>query len=85
MGQDRPICDVRVVYALPPIATKPLRRTNSRFVPKATFRAAEKRSTNVDQSIDAQRIAADIAKLPKVPSHILKGVPMRRHSASQDD
>jgi len=34
---------------------------------------------------EARRIAANIAKLPMVPSHIMKEIPRQRHSASRDD
>ena len=34
---------------------------------------------------EARRIAANIAKLPMVPSHITKEIPRQRHSASRDD
>jgi hypothetical protein len=30
---------------------------------------------------DARQIAANIAKLPMVPSHIMKEIPRQRHSA----
>ena len=34
---------------------------------------------------DARRIAANIAKLPMVPSHVLKEIPRQRYSVSRDD
>jgi hypothetical protein len=33
----------------------------------------------------SRRIAVNIAKLPMVPSYILKEIPRQRHSASRDD
>jgi K+/H+ antiporter YhaU regulatory subunit KhtT len=33
---------------------------------------------------EARRIAANIAKLPMVPSHIMKEIPRQRHSAGRD-
>jgi hypothetical protein len=45
LGQQRPIGGVRTMSALPPKATKPLRRSNCRNGPKATiatFCTAEK-------------------------------------------
>jgi hypothetical protein len=34
---------------------------------------------------EARRIAANIAKLPMVPGHIMKEIPRQRHSASRKD
>jgi hypothetical protein len=34
---------------------------------------------------EARRIAANIAKLPMVPSHIMKEIPRQRHSVSRDE
>jgi hypothetical protein len=34
---------------------------------------------------EARRIAANIAKLSMVPSHIMKEIPRQRHSASRKD
>jgi hypothetical protein len=34
---------------------------------------------------EARRIAANIAKLPMVPSHITKEIPRQRHSVSRDE
>jgi hypothetical protein len=73
--------------ASPPIADIHCVAASVRYGPLATFRIAEnsRRSTANLLTRDGTRIAANIAKLPMVLSHIMKEIPRQRHSASRDD